>query len=500
MNEILFRLKYNSLLHWLINSKIVSKIIRIKENAYRDYQLKADLQKYMPVFSVFYDILKHLIYLLVFILASFEASDFMIWFILLMLAGFSTKVLDYDENMKILFQSFKIPFKDIFYFKLKRRFINRFTYALIFPLGFSILIKNFRFLPFMIFSIFFFMYFAESFTLLIYKMKKPGYLQYPLFISLILICIIFLILQINPYYLLILMSIYIVVSLILIYKQKRVELFFDIFMKNIKSFDESIKSIEDLYTKETEMDKNVNPKKSLSIIKKYKSYNLYQYLFLSRHKRIWYKPLRNSSLIQLAVYLIFTGLFYFDALPDVDYQMIIVILTSAYIYLLYALDTGQRLIKAYYRNGDYHLLHYAFYRRKNEIYKQFLIRLKDAFVFSLLPITINLVFSLIWIIWFKMPLSVTLNFFVSIAFFTLFFNINYLFVYYIFQPYNYSLDKPKFVLTIFGILTYVFVYIDKPWLSYKYLAIIFIIILILYIILSTILVYHFAPKTFKYRD
>ncbi len=500
MNEILFRLKFNSLLHWLINSKIISKIFRINDKLYRDYQLKHDLQKYMPVFSILFDVLKHLIYLLIFILASFEISEFMIWFIFLMLAGFSTKVLAYDENMKILFQSFKIPFNDIFYFKLKRRFINRLTYALIFPLGFSLLIKSFKFLPFMIFSIFFFMYFAESFTLLIYKIKKPKYLQYPLFISLILICIVFLFKQINPYYLLIPMMVYLVLSLVVIYKQQRIELFFDIFMKNINDFDESIKSLDDLFTKETEMDKNVYPEKSLSIIHKNKSYNLYQYLFLSRHKRIWYKPLRNSSLIQLAVYLVFTGIFYFDVMPSADYQMFIIILTSIYIYFLYMLDTGQRLVKAYYRNGDYHLLHYAFYRRKSEIYKQFLIRLKDSFIFSFVPISINLIFSLIWLFWLKMPLGPTLNFFISIVFFTLFFNISYLFIYYIFQPYNYNLDKPKFVLTIFGIFTYVIAYMDKPWLRYEYLGIIFIIILIVYIILSTILVYHFSPKTFKYRD
>ncbi|HPW54070.1 MAG TPA: hypothetical protein PK631_06805, partial [Erysipelotrichaceae bacterium] len=73
MNEILFRLKYNSILHWLVNSKIISKIFNISPKVYRDYQLKQDLQKFMPVFSVLIDILRHLIYLILLLLASFEA-------------------------------------------------------------------------------------------------------------------------------------------------------------------------------------------------------------------------------------------------------------------------------------------------------------------------------------------------------------------------------------------------------------------------------------------
>ncbi|MGI6509388.1 MAG: hypothetical protein ACOX1L_02215 [Erysipelotrichaceae bacterium] len=500
MNEILFRLKYNNLLHWFINGKILSKIFRVKEKAYRDYQLKHSLQKYMPAFNILFDIIKHLVYLLIISSASFNASDFVIWFMFLMVGGFSTKVLNYDADMQILFQSFKIPFKEIFYFKLKRRFLNRLSYAIIFPIGFSLIINDFSYIPLMVFSIFFFMYFAESFTLLIFKIKKPALIQYPLYIAMIIICLAFGFLHISFYYLMIPMVIYLIVSLIVIRKQKRADLFFDIFMKNIRDFDESIKSLGDYFTKETEMDKNVNPEKSLSIIQKYKSYNLYQYLFLSRHQRIWFKPLRNSSLIQLAVYLIFTIILYFDIIPATDYQISFVILTNAYIYLLYILDTGQKLIKSYYRNGDYHLLHYAFYRRKNEIYKQFLIRLKDAFKFSLVPILISLVFSLIWILGFKIPIGPTFNFFISVVFFALFFNIHYLFIYYIFQPYNYDLDKPRLILTIFDIGIYIFAYMDKPWLGYKYLGVIFIFILIVYIIISTVLVYNFAPKTFKYRD
>ncbi len=500
MNEILFRLKYNNLLNWVINGKIISKIIRIKESAYKDYELKTDMQKYMPVFSILYDIIKHLIYLIVFARLDFESSQFMIWFLFLMANAFSTKVLDYDTNMTILYQSFKIPFKDIFNYRFKRRFINRLSYALIFPLGFSLIINDFRYLPLMIFSIFFFMYFAESFTLLVAKIKKQNYVRYPVYTILILTGLIFLFLEINPYYLLIPMVIYLVISLLFIIKVNRLDLYFDIFKKNIREFDASIESLADLFTKETEMDKNVKTEKSLSIISKYKSYNLYQQLFLARHRRIWFKPLRNSSLIQFAVYLIFTLGLRFDFIPIDDYPNAMILLTSAYIYLLYVLDTGQKLIKAYYRNGDHQLLHYAFYRRKSEIYKQFLIRLKDACKISLVPISISLVFTLIWIFGLKMPIGPTINFFISVIFFALFFNIHYLFIYYIFQPYNYDLDKPHLILTIFDIGIYFFTYLNKPWLSYRYLGLIFIIVLIVYMVLATVLVYNFAPKTFKYRD
>lgn len=500
MNEILFRLKYNSILHWLVNSKIISKIFNISPKVYRDYQLKQDLQKFMPVFSVLIDILRHLIYLIFMLLASFEAKDFMLWFTFLTVGGFSTRILNYDNNMQILFQSFKIPFKDIFSYRLKRRLINRISYALIFPLGLSLIIKDFSYWPLMVLAIFFFMYFAESFTLLTYRIKKAGYVKYPVYIGLILLCLAVGFLHINPYYLLIPMIIYLTVSLIVIIRQKRMEEVFDIFMKNIRDVDEAVKSLDDIFTRETEMDKNVKADKSLSIIQKYKSYQLYQHLFLSRHKRIWFKPLRNLSLLQLAVYLIFTFLLKYDLFPEIDYQTVIVIITSAYIYILYMFDTGQKLIKSYYRNSDYHLLHYAFYRRKSEIYKQFLIRLINAFIFSLVPIAISLIFSLIWVFGLKMPLGPTVNFFISVVFFALFFNVHYLFIYYIFQPYNYSLDKPRVVLTIFEIGTYLFAYMDKPWLSYQYLGIIFVIILVVYIIISTVLVYNFAPRTFKYRD
>ena len=111
MNEILFRLKYNSLLHWVINGKIISKIFRVKEKAYRDYQLKHSLQKYMPAFDVLSDVIKHLIYLLVVSFASFNANDFVIWFMFLMVGGFSTKILNMMPICKFFFSPLKYLLK-----------------------------------------------------------------------------------------------------------------------------------------------------------------------------------------------------------------------------------------------------------------------------------------------------------------------------------------------------------------------------------------------------
>ena len=76
----------------------------------------------------------------------------------------------------------------------------------------------------------------------------------------------------------------------------------DYLLKNIKDFDETMLQIGDMQSKKFALIK-IDTSKSLETISKYRSYNLYQKIFLQRHRRIWYKPIKYFSIVQIVIYL-----------------------------------------------------------------------------------------------------------------------------------------------------------------------------------------------------
>lgn len=89
---------------------------------------------------------------------------------------------------------------------------------------------------------------------------------------------------------------------------------------------------------------------------------------------------------------------------------------------------------------------------------------------------------------------------VSILFMSAFFALHYLVMYYLLQPYDIHMTSKSHSYSIAGIITYVFCYL---FIQIKMSTFIFsmcvIIFTIVYALLARILVYKYAPKTFRLK-
>ena len=89
---------------------------------------------------------------------------------------------------------------------------------------------------------------------------------------------------------------------------------------------------------------------------------------------------------------------------------------------------------------------------------------------------------------------------VSILCMSLFFSIHYLTIYYLLQPYNAGTELKsgtyRIVLSVTYIICFALMRLRMPILIFGAMTIVF---CVLYSIVASILVYRFAPKTFRLR-
>ena len=89
---------------------------------------------------------------------------------------------------------------------------------------------------------------------------------------------------------------------------------------------------------------------------------------------------------------------------------------------------------------------------------------------------------------------------VSILCMSLFFSIHYLTIYYLLQPYNAGTELKsgtyRIVLSVTYVVCFVLMQLRMPIMIFGIMTIVF---CVLYSIVASILVYRFAPKTFRLR-
>ena len=172
----------------------------------------------------------------------------------------------------------------------------------------------------------------------------------------------------------------------------------------------------------------------------------------------------------------------------------------AFVFLMYLASIGERVCKAMFYNCDISLLRYSFYRDKNAILSNFKVRLLKvaglnlivAAVISVAVVSLSLIFNLCWS-------TVDSVFFVlSILCLALFFSVHHLFLYYVFQPYTRELGMKNPFYSGINTGVYLLCYFCLRIKSApSYFTLIILLSTILYIIVALILVYKYAPKTFR---
>ena len=173
-----------------------------------------------------------------------------------------------------------------------------------------------------------------------------------------------------------------------------------------------------------------------------------------------------------------------------------------FVFIMYMLNRGTTITQAMFMNCDHSMLTYRIYRTPNVILGVFKERLKTLILLNLVP-ALAIAIGLVLLLYFTGGTSNYLNYFIifiSIIAMSIFFSVHYLVMYYLLQPYNINTEIKSSTYTVVQGLTYFVAYylIGKkiPTFSFGILMIAFCII---YSLISLLIAYKYAPKTFKLR-
>ena len=158
--------------------------------------------------------------------------------------------------------------------------------------------------------------------------------------------------------------------------------------------------------------------------------------------------------------------------------------------------------QALFMNCDHSLLTYSFYKQPSFILRLFQIRLREIMKINAVPalvIGIGLALILFATGGTDNPLNYVVLV-VSILCMSLFFSIHYLTIYYLLQPYNAGTELKsgtyRIVLSVTYVICFALMRLRMPIMIFGIMTIVF---CVLYSIVASILVYRFAPKTFRLR-
>lgn len=224
-------------------------------------------------------------------------------------------------------------------------------------------------------------------------------------------------------------------------------------------------------------------------------------IFFRRHRRILVRPI-------IACLAIIAILFVVAVVVSI-YQPNVKSLVSrpdtilpVFVFIMYFSSLGERVCKAMFYNCDISLLRYSFYREKNAVLSNFKVRLRRVAGLNLIVAfaIIAAVFGLTLVFGSSWSVMDTAAFALSILFLSLFFSVHHLFLYYVFQPYTTELGmkNPFYNGINYGVyfLCFLCMKIKSPP---SYFTLIILASTFAYIVIALILVYKYAPKTFKIK-
>lgn len=226
-------------------------------------------------------------------------------------------------------------------------------------------------------------------------------------------------------------------------------------------------------------------------------------LFIKRHQKIlWRSTLRIAGVCAVLV----CGIQMFMVIqPAVkaDINQMIMTWLPYFAFIMYMLNRGTGFTRALFMNCDHSLLTYSFFKRPDFVLKLFKIRLWEIMKINAVPALViggGLCLTLYVSGGTTNPLDYAVLL-VSILAMSLFFSIHYLTIYYLLQPYTSGTEMKSGTYRIVMILTYIACYammnLRLPIPVFGGACIAF---CILYSIVACILVYKFAPQTFRLRS
>ena len=225
-------------------------------------------------------------------------------------------------------------------------------------------------------------------------------------------------------------------------------------------------------------------------------------LFIKRHRKIlWKSALRIA---QVCALLSCGVLLLMILRPGTRGEINEMVMTwlPYFAFIMYMINRGTGFTRALFMNCDHSLLTYSFYKQPGYVLKLFQIRLREIMKINAVPALV-IGTGLVLILFVSGGTNNSLDYvvlLVSILSMSLFFSIHYLTVYYLLQPYTAGTEMKSGTYRIVMILTYIACYammnLRLPILVFGAACIAF---CLLYSVIACVLVYKFAPRTFRLR-
>lgn len=225
-------------------------------------------------------------------------------------------------------------------------------------------------------------------------------------------------------------------------------------------------------------------------------------LFIKRHQKLLWKPVKKITAVVLV--LIVIALIASKFVPEfkANLNRVLMAYLPYMVFVMYAINRGTGFTQALFINCDHSLLTYSFYKQPKNILKLYWIRLREIIKVNLLPASF-IGAGLAFLLFATGGTDNQLNYvvlFVSIVALSIFFSVHYLTLYYLLQPYNAGTEITSGTYQLITSGTYIVCY---TMMKFKMSTLIFgvmtIVFCIIYCVVASILVYKFAPKTFRIR-
>lgn len=246
--------------------------------------------------------------------------------------------------------------------------------------------------------------------------------------------------------------------------------------------------------------KSISADKSITSTKK--GFEYLNELFIKRHRKILWSAAQKIALVGLALVVGAVILFRFDLEIKEKINNALMNALLYFVFVMYLVNRGTSFTRALFINCDHSLLTYSFYKKPRLILKLFQIRLREIIKVNLLPAFV-IGTGLAVLLYTSGGTDNPLNYavlFVSVMAMSVFFSVHYLMLYYILQPYNAGTEMKsgayRIIVSATYIVCYLMIHFRVPTLIFGILTIVF---CVLYCIAASIVVYKFAPKTFRIR-
>lgn len=231
-----------------------------------------------------------------------------------------------------------------------------------------------------------------------------------------------------------------------------------------------------------------------------------QAIFFRRHRRMLLKPVVIAMAILAAVTVVGCGLVVVMG-GDEEVSEVFSMVTRSLpicVFFLYSMDNfvGDRICKAMFYNCDLALLRYGWYREREAILTNFLLRWRMLCGVNLmLSGAVCVMFVLLTVVaGGRPPMGEFILFLLALLSLGVFFATHSLALYYLFQPYTSDLDTKNPMFKVFNVLMYVVCWVSlQIHAAPSWFALLVFALTVAYSAVMLTLVLRRAPKTFRVK-